>query len=93
MFRIHVILIILQAVGLAVNLPGLHTMYFTVVQIKISFVAKLKPFLLMTSYVLPKVKCFAEFLGTHFMRFDLLALIGLFKWALSGKVLSHLEHS
>jgi hypothetical protein len=33
-------LIILQAVGLAANLTGLHTMYFTVVQIKIAFVAK-----------------------------------------------------
>ena len=33
-------LIILQAVGLAANLTGLHTMYFTVVQIKISFVSK-----------------------------------------------------
>ena len=41
MFGIHVILIILKAVlDLAANLTGLHTMYFTVVKIKISFVAK-----------------------------------------------------
>ena len=33
-------LIILQAVGLAANLTCLHTMYFTVVEIKISFDAK-----------------------------------------------------